>query len=310
MSRWLFITAILIALVLPALSANAFAVSPGMIEMEGSRADVVSNTITVINDAEQSKTFYLRSLKFTANEESGSPTFIPFDEDHAGLPEWFIFPRTRIEVLARSKVEIPFSIAIPSDAVSGGHYAAVVISESPYEVVSSGKSSISAQTAILIFLTVLGETTEQAAILDFTLDRAEKTELSGLFSYRIQNQGNVHVIPQGTITFRNALGMIVGKVDANETDGRILPSTTRTYEGEWTIVQDGSFWTRLSDQVRTLAFGPITATLELTYGSTGMILSSDTTVLYWPVELAFVLAGAIVVFILLSVLIRTSLKKR
>lgn len=309
MSRLLPALVIICALILPMSFARAFGVSPGVIELSGSRGDVLSSAITVINDSERAETFYLRSLKFTARDESGSPTFIPYDEDHAGFPEWFIFPYRTVEVPARSKVEIPFSIAIPSDAAAGGHYAAVIVSESPYEVVSSGRSSINAQTAILVFLTVQGETAEQAAILDFTIDRAENTELNGSFRYRVQNQGNVHVIPEGAITFRNIFGMIVGVIDANETDGRVLPSTTRTYEGEWTIVRDGSFSTRLLDEARSLAFGPVTATLNLTYGTQNQTLTSKTTVVYWPMELTIVLAGFLAAFVLLLMLIRKGRKK-
>ncbi len=283
-------------------AAEAFSAAPATTELGASRGQLVDATFTLVNTEDRDETYYLSVLKFEAQAETGSPRFIPYEEDHGGMPEWIVFQDTEVAVPARSRVEVPYQIAVPSDAQSGGHYAAIVISDAPSAVVATSGASIQAKTALLLFLTVQGETREQAALLDFAIERGEPSGLNGTFRWRIQNQGNVHVVPEGTVTFKNALGWIIGKTDANETDGRVLPGSTRTFEGSWSLVADDlPLLPRLAAQARVAAIGPVTASLDITYGASG-VLSQETAFFYWPIELiAFVLLTLVAAVILFSI---------
>ena len=130
----------------------AFGLSPSLIEEEGYRGEVMEKTITLINTSSSSQTYYLDVLGFEPKEEEGIPVF-----DFQAQPimaSWFAFPENPVSVTAKTKREIPITIAIPADAPSGTFYLAVTVSPAPEEIISRG-TSVQAKTAVLFFLTVL-----------------------------------------------------------------------------------------------------------------------------------------------------------
>jgi hypothetical protein len=266
-------------------SVSAAAVSPSVIEIDGSRGSVVSSLITIINKDAMEQVYYLSTLKFTAKDEGGSPQFISKDEDHQGLPEWIAFNSTAVTVPAQSSGEVPFNIYIPSDALSGGHYAAITISSAPEDIIATNGAIIDAKTAVLVLLSVEGETNESAALLDFDDDvSAMRGLLGGEFEYRIQNQGNVHVNPKGEIVFNDFFGRRLLSVDANEGEGRVLPGSTRTYSVNVQSQAEGWFET-ISEQMRVFAIGPVSVELELVYGADSASLRDRLTIILFPWQL-------------------------
>ncbi len=246
------------------LRAHAFAVTPALLELSGARGETVKSAITVINDTAAPRTYYLQAIKFVPREDSGAPTFIPYETDHEGLPEWVKFESRAVAVPAGSKAEVPITIAIPNDAASGGQYGAIVVSDTPSDVVATNGAAINANIAVLVFLTVEGETIEKAALLDFTSPEQGSVlaAVAGSFRYRLQNQGNVHVTPTGTVTVRDLFGRTIAAADANSGRNKVLPGVTRTFEGVFGRPTAG-LWDTLKVQFAAFAIGPMTATLEL-----------------------------------------------
>ena len=253
----------------------AFTVAPAVIEISGNRGEQIENKFTLVNVSKLEETYYIDTLKFKADDESGVPKFIPYAEDHSGLQEWLAFPTKTIKVPAESYIEFPFPIAIPNDIKSGGYYAAITVSNNqPPSDVSS--QSIQNKTAILLLLNVKGENIEQAALLDFFVSPKLNEKLAGTFTYRIQNQGNVYLTPKGTITFKNLLGQTIASIDANPESSKVLSETTRKIE---------------SDFDKGLNIGPITAELNLEYGEEQKKISATTTV--WIIPWKILTAGLV-----------------
>ncbi|MBI4599276.1 hypothetical protein HY734_03730 [Candidatus Uhrbacteria bacterium] len=281
--------------------AQAFAVGPAILELTGSRGETVSSQIRIANTNDAEHTYYLHTRAFEPKEESGTPAFVPSDAGRAGLPEWIAFPAGSVTIPAGQSADVSFVIAIPSDVPAGSHYGAIVVSDAPYDVVATNGASVQANTAILIFLTVAGETVEQAALLDFTGPKEGQwlSTAAGTFSYRIQNQGNVHVVPTGTVTFRDAFGRVLGTFDANPGKGRVLPRTTRTFETPFGETNKNGFWQTTGNQMRSLTVGPVTAALDVTYGSTPKTIHSE--IVFWvvPWQLFMVGVGFLLLFTLL-----------
>ena len=250
----------------------AFAVAPAIVEMSGNRGEILKDTFTLINNNNTEKTFYFETLKFEAKDESGSPKFIPYNEDHSELLEWISFENKTLTVPAESFVEVPFLVVIPTDIKSGGYYAAITISDSQLPV-DVTVPTIQTQTAVLLFLNVKGENSEQAALLDFLGPKILETT-KGTLTYRIQNQGNVYLKPEGTIVLKDIFGRIVTTTEANPEGNRVLAITTRKIEvpfkGSWAI-------------------GPVTAALNLTYGDEQKELSDSVTIWIIPQKILFIL---------------------
>lgn len=291
-----------IALALIPVFAKAAALTPGVMEITSERGQVVEQTVTVINAKAIDQTYFLGVMKFEPSEEGGIPKFITFEEDHTGLPEWIQFPFSEFIVKANSKQEVKFTTAIPSDAKSGGYYAAVTVSEAPSDLVADNGAVVEAKIASLVLLTVTGETNEKLALLEFKTTKSLASRVDVLYEFRLQNQGNVHVTPKGKVIVKDIFGRTVTKFDANSTSGRVLPNSTRQFlVGSET---EKNLYETLKDQMRTFAIGPMTAELLLTYGNSEDVISSQISFWYLPWQIMLTDVVLVVLIILLYKLVR------
>ena len=264
---------------------SAATVAPLAIEIAGDRGETISSTFSIINTEAFDREYYLGMMGFLPKDDSGAPQFFSALEQTDGFTRWVVFPSESVVVPAQSKADVHFTIAIPDDAVSGGYYAAITVSPAPADVVVSNGAIIQAKTAILLLLTVEGETVESLALLDFTSLGEEFDLPFGTFRYRLQNQGNVHVMPTGTVTLTGVFGQQIGSIDANPADGRVLPSSTRVFEVKYEETFSGWFDT-VAYQLQHLTIGPVTATLDISYGNAQSIQSE---IRFWVIPWQFLI---------------------
>lgn len=245
--------------------ARTATLSPSVVELEASRGEVVESSFEIFNTGMTPQQYFLGRLAFEPSGEDGTPVFTPWDSRQEGLLSWLDLPVVEFTVPPRSKVGVPFRVVVPDDIPAGSFYGALTVSTAPTEVVAANGALIEAKTAVLVFLTVEGETTQQLALLDFALEQDDASRPYGLFSYRVQNQGNVHLVPRGRIELRGMFGQTIQSWDANPTDGRVLPGSTRTYTVD-APEDDDSWLGRAGYQLRHFAFGPASAHLTIAYG--------------------------------------------
>lgn len=296
MARRLFLTICVLALALSPSIGQATSLSPSTIELDASRGETMESSFTVFNTGASEQTYFFDLLAFEPSGEDGTPLFAPEKTSQSEFLSWIDFPVREVPVPAVSKVEIPFRVVIPGDIAAGSYYGAITVSTTPTDIVASNGATIEAKTAILVFLTVGGETVEKLELLDFTFEQAGSTLLFGTFRYRLQNQGNVHLTPVGEIRLTGLFGQMIASVDANETQGRVLPSSTRIYE---VALNSGktSWIDRAGYQLRHLLIGPVTSELTLSYGQEGSI-TAQTKVWVVPVELLVMLGAGFLIVVL------------
>jgi hypothetical protein len=287
-------------------AADAFAVAPATMDLTANRGEVIEKTATIINTSSAEQTYYLDTIKFVPREDGAGPRFIDPEEDKSGLAEWVGFESDSVRVPAQSRAEVPFTIAVPEDVRSGGHYGAVLISDAPADVVARNGALIEAKTAVLLFLNVAGETQEQAAILDFVVDKQGLVDHYATdYRLRIQNQGNVHVAPGGTLRVTDWTGRTLEEVAINEGGGRILPNTTRIFSGAIGTQADG-FLGKMKHQLSNLTIGPATISLQMEYGE-GKMLEDEGRVWLFPWQaLSVIGVGLIAVILLIIKFVKTS----
>jgi len=272
----------------------AATVSPSILEVKGSKGEEIQTTFTVINSSASDQNYFLGTMNFVPKEESGSPQFVP-QKDTSGLVQWINLPFNQVLVKAHAKAEIPFKILLPQEATPGGYYASVTVSSTPTDVVNANGAVVEAKTAVLVFLTVSGEAKEQVAFLDLKAPRLVTSLYGASIKYRLQNQGNTIVKPDGEIEWKDVFGRVLEKQNANQAGSRVLPMTTRTFD---VLMQDKntSFYQSLIDQVRILWVGPTWVRLSLQTES-GFKINEQTLVWYLPWQLSVsILLVVIVVF--------------
>lgn len=274
-----------LALLLSPLLADAATISPSVLDLSGARGQVVDSSFTILNTGTSEQVYFLNVLGFQAGEEDGSPSFTP--EATSPILSWITFPSSDVTVPALSKVDVPFKLVLPDDIASGSYQGAITVSTAPSDVVAHNGATIEAQTAILVFLVVDGETVEKLELLDFMFEQTHPRLPYGTFSFRVQNQGNVHLVPRGSIVLSGLFGKTLATINVNQISGRVLPDSTRTYSAEF-LAEDLNWFEMAGFQLQHLAIGSITATLELEYGASGVSTSSFSFMLI-PFELLSVL---------------------
>lgn len=254
-------------------SVSAFALSPSSFDFTAVRGQTLSSSITIVNTQENDQEYFLGFMGFGSKDDSGTPEFYPPDERVSELTDWILFENRSVIIPALSSSEVPFKIVVPDDTPSGGYFAAITVSPAPADIVATNGAIIEAKTASLVLLTVEGETQEHLELLDFVSNDDIFALLQRTFVYRVQNQGNVHLTPTGTVTLKGIFGQTIETLDANPVEGRVLPASTRRFD----VTQDDRItgWFRIvAFQFSHLAIGPVTAVLDLSYGESGSIHSS------------------------------------
>lgn len=227
---------------------QAITIIPPKFELFANPGDTLSEKMRVRNETDVPVTYTIVVEDFSTSGEEGHVVLEEGESNTSfSLAKW-IEPETRDLILQpNEEVSLTFRINVPRDAEPGGHYASIIMQTGSDQMIP-GSAVVSQRVGTLILLRVSGNVSENAILENFTVPSyLEKGPV--VFSARIKNEGNVHVMPQGTIVIKNMFGK---KVDEIPFDGRnVLPGAIRKMDTTW-------------DAERLL--GRYTATLVSTYG--------------------------------------------
>ncbi len=286
-------------------TASALTISPARIELTADPASSISDTFLLINEQETEQTFYTSVENFEAQGESGTPSFTVAKE---GLASW-VKVDGKITLKKGERAKVPFTVSVPKDADTGGHFAAIFVSTVPPSS-KAGEVAVGAKVGMLVLLRVNGELKEGGGVLSFSLKNKSHfaTELPLQFTYRFNNSGNDRVNPVGEIAVRNMLGITIERLNANPSVGNILPNSTRKFDVTWgeeeALPESASFFAHAGYQARNFALGIYSAKMTLAFGSASS--TTNTTLLFiFPWQLmTLVLLFLIALFAVLRVLVK------
>ncbi|QQS22946.1 hypothetical protein IPM19_00010 [bacterium] len=299
--------------------AQALTVTPRL-ELNGDPGQTLLTLLKITNEERQSKTFYLRTENFNAQDETGNPSF---NTRREGLSTWINAPLS-VTLGPGQSIDLPMQVSIPEAADPGGHYAAIFFLTEPPDIAENGSLGISAKLGTLILLRVNGDFVSDANILEFaTVDK--KRFFTGLpvqFYYRFQNTGDDHVKPQGDIVITNIFGGKTKILSANTVDGSVLPKSVRKFFSTWTertgeqrqepVIDPPKseplpYWDSVNYQARNFVMGRYKAELGVAFGSQGLKSDSEKFVFYvipWQLLTVAIPALLVVLFILRFILKR------
>lgn len=251
--------------------AHALTISPARVEISGDPGATVGGVVTLINEQTTSQTFYASYENFTANGETGSPSFSPEKSD---LDTWLQVSPEQITIAPGQIIRVPYTIAIPHDATPGGYFATIFWSTTAPSSANT-QVSIGAKVGLLVLLRVNGAITENAGITQF--DRNGHgffyTSLPVDFRYKFRNEGGDRVEPIGKITIRDTVFLPADHLNANSAKGNILPGSVRQFQVQWLKHPSDSvqgFFVTASYQWHNFAVGLYSAHLDLAYGTKGL----------------------------------------
>jgi hypothetical protein len=272
-------------------------ISPVTVDLNAEKANVYSLKITVTNVTAGDLVIRQLVNDFRAKDESGNAEVILDEKDvdpTYSMKSWVV-PAGDMLLRAKESRVVNVEVRIPANAEAGGHYGVVRWSGyAPGQ--ENGKVSIAASVGVLVLARVNGATTESLLLKDFLLEQDGKPAWfieNGPFTLaeRIENNGNVHVKPTGTVTVKDMFGGTVGTSQLNEPARNILPNSIRRFSQDL-----GQKW----------MFGRYTAQLDATYGYDNKILTG--TMSFWVIPYRLIIL-ILVVLVLLVFLFRFLLKR-
>lgn len=243
---------------------NSLTVEPSTIHLDLSR-DEPFTTVLYTNHSDHSVFLTFDTSDFTEGGNNYSLRFLQTKEEKNsfyGLSSWILFDRNSM-VLAPGQTEALTITINKEELPAGGHYAAVLATIQP----DSLKNDITMQgvlTTLVFVRTATGREREQAVLQGVAVNDSG-FGFPDSVSFRLQNQGNVQVIPHGTIVVSNMFHQIVTRGVVNIDSLIILPESLRVYK------------TNLVKPDGVLIPGLYTVKLELHYGKSNQPLSSKTT---------------------------------
>ena len=274
-------------------AGQAFSISPPLISLSANPGQTVATTIKFTNISSGDLLIKTQYNDFGAKNETGEPNILFDDNPNAtySLRQWISGPDPFILKSKETKV-LNFSIAVPNNAEPGGHSAVLRFTGTAPELEGSGVS-LSASLGSLVLLTVSGNIKAQASIASFyTTDNVfAKTNFFETgpvnFVTRIQNTGNIHIEPTGTITLTNMFGRVAGSIRVNgdlsnsaNLPRNVLPASIRRFDTAYP---------------QTWLFGRYEAKLNLSYAGQNLVATTE----FWVIPyklIAIVLVGGVALF--------------
>ncbi len=260
----------------------------------------INRILNVENQSDTTKTLYAYLRDFRAEGEGGQPKLIaPGTEQGYFLASWIDISGEGIEFKPNEAREIHFQINVPLDAGPGGYYGAILFGTEPPRLKLDGEDkgagmAVSQQTGSLILLQVKGKVKEEARIREFVTNKGlYSTPFDVEFLTRIENLGNVHVKPIGTITINNMFNKEIGSIRVNDGGANVLPNSIRRFSENWQG-ENG--------------FGRYVATIGLSYGTSANLGGQGKQTLYtetifWIVPWRIIIPIVLTLIILLSLTI-------
>lgn len=261
-------------------SQNEVLVNPG----ESTRVE-----LTIYNNSDSSIAGVLKVVDFIVNHEE-KPIVIedPLpNSDQFSAVKWMKLPVEQLVIEPQTKKTFDVNIAIPTDAMPGGRYAAVVFevtgSDFASEEITNNENTttVSPQIASLFSIWVIGNVNESALITDLsTPSLIENGPIP--VSFEIANKGDIHIEPKGLISVSDWFGRTLYQEKIPEIT--ILPDSSKIYE---------------SKMGEKLMIGRYTIKVSASYGKDGKILEGTSYIWIIPFKLIIVIGLTIVIILIL-----------
>ena len=273
---------------------------------EGSLAanpgEVLQATVRVRNTSDKPLNVLSAVNDFILDSDGATPVAVTDQNiyNRWSLASWITIAPNLQTIQPNETKIISVVIAVPDDALPGGHYAMITHQPSTEAVPKNGETvdaklsatGISQRVGTLLYVTVKGAINESAFVRSFNIPRL--TEYGPVpYSFTIENQSDIHIQPGLMLEFRDMLGRKIEQIPIESKN--IFPLTERRFEGNWNKI-----W----------GTGRYTATITMNYGSQGAIAIAKASFWLFPFTLVVAALLAMLVLLAMAIAIRRHLIHR
>ncbi len=314
---WVGILAVVLGVVLPPAAASAQATttrpplslttSPIPLSIVTQPNKTVTADIRIKNNSTVTEKLKIELLKFGANGADGNPQLHEREAKDTYF-DWVSFSEQTFTAEPNVWKTIKMTIKTPPDAAFG-YYLAVLFSRANPDKPTGGASAVEGGVASLVLLDVEAPGAKrEAKVASLTADRKVYEFLPANLNIKLQNSGNIHVAPTGSIFIKRG-GQQVAVLDFNTARGNILPQTDRSFTVSW---NDGfpSYDVKTADnkttktlkwdfsKIQKFRFGHYTATLVAVYDNGQRDIPVEATVGFWVIPWRILGVGLLIVLLI------------
>lgn len=200
--------------------------SPAVSRPELDAGQVVAGKLTIINDGQVGYEFLVYARPFSVSGEGYDPNYTEINERTEAY-QWVSFDNTEYRLEPGESVEVGYTVRVPKDAASGGHYAVLFAETQP----PAGSANVARKKRVgsLLYMNVSGDTRLSGSLESWGAPFWQKRR-PVTSQLRIRNDGNTHFQADLQATYTNILGK--KQFELNQ-QLLILPGTTRRVPVTW-----------------------------------------------------------------------------
>jgi hypothetical protein len=286
---------------LPGLGVTGdFALSTGKIELALNPGDSVVRNITITNRIGKDSRFKIEIEDFGPSDQEGELTKLYGNEMGPYSLKKYLVPEINEFTLKQGEqISIAIAVSIPADAPAGGLYGCALISNIPEPTPGEGNKiqgqvGLASRLGVLFFVKINGQTVESGSLTSFNSLKSLYTTAPVKLQYAFNNDGNIYLTPQSTITIKNMFNSTVGEVKTDPFF--VLPKFERKITEEWS---------------NKFMLGRYTATISLNRGYGDNNIDTKT-ISFWvvPIPVIIIIASVILILILIIIWERRKKKKK
>jgi hypothetical protein len=285
----LFLAAVMLLAGSSASLAKEYSVRPFLIDVELVPREHYTETVVLRNEHEQRKyVVYATVNEISVDKEGEIKEFVtPVMTDRAvTVTSWIEVTRGRIEVPPGEEREVPLTIKVSPQALSGEYHAFVGFVPAPNRPTAENIARDGAADGVIIKVTISDQREDSMHIASFLIDRFVTGKADRVAQIEVENLGDLSSAPTGELIFYDSRGVEIDAVPVNENGLVIDPGETEVLAV--TLPKEG-------------LLGKTKANLVLEYGENQKASLQDTTFFYVVPMYILVIIGLLILLVSLFV---------
>lgn len=212
-------------------SSNLIQIAPAFQEIviDDTQASV-SATLQLSNSSQIDQTFQFYPLEIKQFDAEGRVVLAdkPLNNNDYSIASFVTFSESEWVVPAGQSVTVPFTITNAPRLSPGGHYAALI---ARLKTNSADRQQVLPAISSFVLIRKVGGELYHLSLSSVSLaDRLIHWSLPKQIPLTFSNQGNIHVVPRGTVTLTDLFGRVVYEGAINLESLFVFPGSQRTLQ--------------------------------------------------------------------------------
>ncbi|MDN5275920.1 MAG: exported protein of unknown function [Candidatus Saccharibacteria bacterium] len=208
--------------------ASSISLKPASQSIALKAGQTTKGTITVINSGNSAYDFNVYGQLFSVKNEQYDYQFDETNNTTSNIATWIKLSESRYHLEAKQRIEVPYTIVVPTDASPGGHYG-VIFAETEPVAVEGTAIARKKRVGSLILAKVAGDVKQQGAYLEGIVSFLQTSVPLSTYN-RVQNSGNIDFQTEISMRISNVFGSV--KYDENNSYV-VYPGTVREIRTTW-----------------------------------------------------------------------------